>query len=821
MKISYNWLRQYVDVNISADKVAELLTFGGLEVEGIERIETIKGGLRNYFVGEVLTCEMHPNSDHLHLTTVDVGGERPLNIVCGAPNVAKGQKVIVATIGAKVYTSDEEFFEIKKSKLRGELSEGMICSEKELGLSDNNDGIMVLKDNPKAGTPAAAYFDIKEDFVFEIGLTANRSDATSHIGVGRDLVALLKAQLNENKHLLIPSVDGFKVDNTSHNDVEISIDTNLCKRYSAVTISGVKVTDSPKWLADSLRVIGIRPINNIVDASNFVLMETGQPLHVFDLNKVKGNRIEVKTLPEGTKFTTLDGVERKLNGREAMVCNAEEAMCMGGIYGGLESGVNAETTDVLIESAYFDPVVIRKAAKAHTLKTDASFRYERGADPNITLYALKRLAILIKEIAGGEISSEIKDVYPAKIEPVRVELEYEKMDKLIGKSIDRVLVKDILKSLDIEIASDDENGLVAVVPTNKVDVTRPCDVIEEILRIYGYDNVEISDAVRSCLTQTVKPNRDKIQNLASDYLAANGFNETMNNSLTKLSYYENNKDFPAEESVAVLNALSKDLGQMRQTLLYGLLETAEYNINRKLSDLRLFEFGNCYKKNLKTFDSVCITKRYDQGRHLALLTTGKSAETWQADRQATDFFFLKNIFENLLMQLRIDNSRFAIEQIENGYYQYALAYINKESKKVVATIGRLRNAICKTFDIKQEVFYADADWDLLFKLIPNKSVKYEEISKFPEVRRDLALVVNKDITFAQIEAAAYQTEKKLLKNISLFDVYTGDKLPENTKQYAIAFILQDKERTLTDKQIENVMQKLLKAFEQKLNASLR
>ena len=412
MKISYNWLRQYVDVNISADKVAELLTFGGLEVESVERIETIKGGLRNYFVGEVLTCEMHPNSDHLHLTTVDVGGERPLNIVCGAPNVAKGQKVIVATIGAKVYTSDEEFFEIKKSKLRGELSEGMICSEKELGLSDNNDGIMVLKDNPKAGTPAAAYFDIKEDFVFEIGLTANRSDATSHIGVGRDLVALLKAQLNENKHLLIPSVDSFKTDNTSHNDVEISIDTNLCKRYSAVTISGVKVTDSPKWLADSLRVIGIRPINNIVDASNFVLMETGQPLHVFDLNKVKGNRIEVKTLPEGTKFTTLDGVERKLNGREAMVCNAEEAMCMGGIYGGLESGVNAETTDVLIESAYFDPVVIRKAAKAHTLKTDASFRYERGADPNITLYALKRLAILIKEIAGGEISSEIKDVYP-------------------------------------------------------------------------------------------------------------------------------------------------------------------------------------------------------------------------------------------------------------------------------------------------------------------------------------------------------------------------------------------------------------------------
>lgn len=821
MKISYNWLRQYVDINISAEKVAELLTFGGLEVEGVERIETIKGGLRNYFVGEVLTCEMHPNSDHLHLTTVDVGGERPLNIVCGAPNVAKGQKVIVATIGAKVYTSDEEFFEIKKSKLRGELSEGMICSEKELGLSDNNDGIMVLKDNPQSGTPAAAYFDIEEDFVFEIGLTANRSDATSHIGVGRDLVALLKAQLNENKHLSVPSVDGFKADSTLHNDVEISIDTDLCKRYSAVTISGVKVADSPKWLADSLRVIGIRPINNIVDATNFVLMEIGQPLHAFDLNKVKGNRIEVKTLPEGTKFTTLDGVERTLNGREAMVCNAEEAMCMGGIYGGLKSGVSTETTEVLIESAYFDPVVIRKAAKAHTLKTDASFRYERGADPNITVYALKRVAMLIKEIAGGEISSDIKDVYPIKIEPVRVELNYEKMDSLIGKSIDRVLVKDILKLLDIEVASDDEKGLVVVVPTNKVDVTRPCDVIEEILRIYGYDNVEISDTVKSCLNQTTKPDRDKIQNIVSDYLAANGFNETMNNSLTKLSYYEENKDFPAEESVTVLNALSKDLGQMRQTLLYGLLETAEYNINRKVSDLRLFEFGNCYKKNLKTFDSDCITKRYDQSKHLALLTTGKSAESWQAGRQATDFFFLKNIFENVLTQLRIDGSRFAVEQIENGYYQYALAYTNRESKKVVATIGRLRNVVCKAFDIKQEVFYADVDWDLLFKLIPAKSVKYEEISKFPEVRRDLALVVNKDVSFAQIEVVAYQTEKKLLKSVSLFDVYTGDKLPENTKQYAIAFVLQDKERTLTDKQIENVMQKLLKAFEQKLNASLR
>lgn len=821
MKISYNWLKQYVDTEVSAHKVAELLTFGGLEVEDVEVVETIKGGLKNYVVGKVLTCVMHPNSDHLHLTTVDVGEDKPLNIVCGAQNVAEGQKVIVAKIGAKVYVSDEECFEIKRSKLRGEVSEGMICSEKELCLSDNNEGIMVLSEEAVVGTPAKEYFNIKEDYVFEIGLTANRSDATSHIGVGRDLIALLRAQMNENKQLQIPSVENFRVESAENNDVSIEIDTDLCKRYSAVVISGVKVADSPQWLADRLRVIGIRPINNIVDATNFVLMEIGQPLHAFDYSKVKNHKIEVKTQSAGTKFTTLDGVERELTGKEAMVCNAEEAMCMGGIYGGLESGVCADTTDILLESAYFDPVVIRKAAKTHGLHTDASFRYERGADPNITLYALKRAALLIKEIAGGVISSELKDVYPSKIEPVRIRLDYSYMDNLVGKSIDRDLVIDILEHLNIETTDVNEEGLTAVVPTNKVDVTRPCDLVEEILRIYGYNNVEISDSVKSCLNQTHKPNPDKVQNLVSDYLASNGFNEVMNNSLTKLAYYESNPEFPVEQSVPVLNALSKDLGQMRQTLLYGLLETVEYNVNRKTSDLKIFEFGNCYKKNLDSFDNDNITKRYDQTKHLAILTTGKTKESWQAKQEKTDFYHLKNMFCNLLAQMRIDDSRFTIEQMTDGCFQYALRYTGKENKKVVATIGLLKSQLCKKFGVKQEVYYADVNWDLIMRMLPSKNIKYSEISKYPEVRRDLALIVADDVAFSQIEAVAYQTEKKLLKSVSLFDVYRGEKLPENTKQYAVSFVLQDKEKTLTDKQIDAIMQKLIKAFEQKLNSSLR
>lgn len=819
MKISYNWLKKYVDTNVSAEEIANLLTFGGLEVEDIELVESIKGGLKNFFVGEVLTCENHPNSDHLHITKVNVGGEEPLNIVCGAPNVAAGQKVIVATIGAKIYEENGECFEIKKSKLRGEPSEGMICSEKELCLSDNHDGILVLDPSAKVGTPAKEYFNIEEDYVFEIGLTANRSDATSHIGVARDLVALLKSQLNEEKTLNIPSVEDFKVEETSQN-IEINIDTNLCKRYSAVVVKGVEIKESPKWLADSLRAIGLRPVNNIVDVTNFILMEVGQPLHAFDFSKVEGNQINVKALEKDSIFVTLDGVERKLNGKEAMVCNSKEAMCMGGIYGGLDSGVNETTVDVLIESAYFDPVVIRKAAKYHGLKTDASFRYERGADPNITLYALKRAALLIKEVAGGKICSQIVDVYPEEIKPKEIELSFERMDSLIGKKLDREIVKEILNKLNISTICR-EDGLTAIVPTNKVDVTRECDLIEEILRVYGYNNIEISSSMKNCISTAAKPNPEKIQAFVSDMLAAKGFNETMNNSLTKVSYYENNKDFPQENSVLVLNALSKDLGQMRQTLLYGQLETISYNINRKTSDLRLFEFGNCYQKNIESFENPEITKRYTEHKHLAMLTTGKSIESWQAKRVDEDFYYLKNILLNIFSELRVNMTRFELQQIENESYLYALAYVAKDSKKTIATVGMLRPNLCKKWDIKQSIFYADVDWTLLYRYIPFKSVRYEEISKFPEVRRDLALVVKEEITFAQMEALAYQTEKKLLKKVSLFDVYTGDKLPNGHKQYALSFILQDNEKTLTDKQIEAIMSKLLKTFEQKLEAKLR
>lgn len=822
MKISYNWLKDYVPTNLNVEKVADLLTFCGLEVESIEVVETIKGGLKNYVVGEVLTCENHPDSDHLHLTTVNVGGETPLNIVCGAPNVAKGQRVIVAKIGAKVYSSETEYFEIKKSKLRGYVSEGMICSEQELQISNNHDGIMVIEDNDViVGTPAKEYLNVQEDYVFEIGLTPNRSDATSHIGVGRDLVALIQTQLNENISLNLPSIEGFKIDK-NENNIEIITDSIICPRYSGITISNIEVKDSPEWLSNRLKLIGIRPINNIVDATNYVLFEIGQPLHAFDLSKIKGNRIEVKTLPKGTKFTTLDGIERELNGTEVMICNSQEGMCMGGIYGGLNSGVTKETKSIFLESAYFNPVTIRKTSKLHGLKTDASFRYERGTDPNVTIYALKRAALLIKEIAGGEISSNIIDVYPNEIKQAEIEICYERMYRLIGKTIEPSIIKTILTSLNISILEEDEKGMKLSVPTNKVDVLRECDIVEEILRIYGYNNVEIPSEVKSSLSFQKKPNTEKIQNLISDFLASNGFNEIMNNSLTKTAYYENNNDFPLEKSVNILNALSKDLGVMRQTLLYGGLETISYNINRKVNNIRIFEFGNCYNKDLEQFDNQNITKRYNEEKHLILLTTGNNnPESWQKKEEKTDFFYLKNYVINIFERLRIDTSKYLLEETNSNYLE-GLQFVNRDNKKIVASFGKLKQKVGKQFDIKQDVFVADFNWNLIIKTLTNKDIKYQEVSKFPEVRRDLALVVDKNISFAEIESVAYQTEKKLLqRNISLFDVYQGDKLPEGKKQYALSYTLQDKEKTLTDNQIEAIMKKLLNGFEEKLGAKLR
>lgn len=822
MKISYNWLKDYVPTNLNVEKVADLLTFCGLEVESIEVVETVKGGLKNYVVGEVLTCENHPDSDHLHLTTVNVGQETPLNIVCGASNIAQGQKVIVAKIGAKVYSSETEYFEIKKSKLRGYVSEGMICSEQELQISNDHDGIMVIEDNNIiVGTPAKEYLNIQEDYVFEIGLTPNRSDATSHIGVGRDLVALIQTQLKENISLNLPSIEGFKIDK-EENNIEIITDSIICPRYSGLTISNIEVKDSPEWLSNRLKLIGIRPINNIVDATNYVLFEIGQPLHAFDLSKIKGNRIEVKTLPKGTKFTTLDGIERELNGIEAMVCNSEKGMCVGGIYGGLDSGVTKETKNIFIESAYFNPVTIRKASKLHGLKTDASFRYERGTDPNVTIYALKRAALLIKEISGGEISSNIIDVYPNEIKQAEIDIYYESMYSLIGKTIEPSIIKTILLSLNISILEEDEKGMKLSVPTNKVDVLRECDIVEEILRIYGYNNVEIPSEVKSSLSFQKKPNTEKIQNLISDLLASNGFNEIMNNSLTKTAYYENNIDFPIEKSVNILNALSKDLGVVRQTLLYGGLETISYNINRKVNNIRIFEFGNCYNKDLEQFDNQNITKRYNEEKHLILLTTGNNTpESWQKKEGQTDFFNLKNFVINIFERLRIDTSKYLLEETNSNYLE-GLQFVNRDNKKVVACYGKLKQKVGKQFDIKQDVFVADFNWNLIIKTLTNKDIKYQEVSKFPEVRRDLALVVDKTISFAEIEALAYQTERKLLqRNICLFDVYQGDKLPEGKKQYALSFTLQDKEKTLTENQIEAIMKKLLKGFEEKLGAKLR
>lgn len=820
MKISYNWLREYVPTQQSAEKVAQLLTFSGLEVEGVEKVESIKGGMEKYVIGKVLTCVAHPNSDHLHLTTVDVGQGKILKIVCGAPNVDKDQKVVVATIGAKVY-SEDDCYEIKKSKLRGEESEGMICSEKELGLGNNHDGIMVLKGDVEPGTPAKTYFNVKDDYIFEIGLTANRSDATSHLGVGRDLVAILKSQMNEQQPLLIPSVDEFAIDDNKNN-IDIKIDTNLCGRYSGLTISGVTVEQSPEWLKEHLRSIGIRPINNIVDATNFVLMEVGQPLHSFDLDKIKGNTIEVKTLEKGTHFTTLDGIDRELNGKEAMVCNSEEPMCLGGIFGGKDSGITDTTKNVFIESAYFNPVVIRKAAKYHTLQTDASFRYERGADPNITVYALKRVAILIKEIAGGKISSQIFDVYPKTFEKARINLDFNYLDTLVGKKIERNKIKEILLALNIQVENFSDTSLTAIIPTNKVDVTRPCDLVEEILRIYGYNNVDFSENIKSCVNYDIKPNPEKIQNIITSYLANNGFNETMNNSLTKIAYYENNIDFPLDNSVKILNALSKELALMRQTLLYGGLEVLSYNINRQISDIKIFEFGNCYEKELGVDDSLSVDKRYKEEKHLSILTTGKSSkESWQKNQNDTDFFYLKNIALNILQKLRVDINRLEIININKSYFQQGLEFIQKDNKKAIMFIGEVSCSTRKLFDIKQNVYYCDMNWNNVMRLIPKKEVQYQNISRFPEVRRDLALVIDSNVSFLDIEKLAFATEKKLLKKVGLFDEYKGDKLPQGKKQYAVSFILQDEEKTLNDKQIESIMNKLLKSFEDKLGAKLR
>lgn len=829
MKISYNWLKDYVNTALTPNELDDLLTFSGLEIEGVDKVETIKGGLEHVVIAQVITCEPHPDSDHLHLTTVDVGADEPLHIVCGAPNVAAGQKVVCAQIGTKIWTSDTEFYEIKKGKLRGAVSEGMLCAEDELQLGASHDGIMVLPDDAPVGMPAKEYFNVKDDYTLEVAITANRSDATSHIGVARDVVAVINTRNHEHLKINWPDVDNALTVNQNNSDSAIKVrveEPELCPRYSGLTIKNVKVQESPDWLKDKLRTIGLRPINNIVDITNFILMEVGQPLHAFDADKIDGGQVVVRCLPQDTPFVTLDGVERKLDKRDLMICNENEGMCIAGVFGGQKSGVTMETKNIFIESAYFNPVSIRKTSKRHGLKTDASFRYERGCDPNITLWAIRRAAYLIKELAGGEICGDIIDIYPKPIEKAEVKIDFKRVANLIGKEIPVDIIRTALTSLDIEIASEDSNGMLLRIPTCKVDVYRECDVVEEIMRIYGYNNIEIDERLNSCLAHGVKPNPQKLKNIASDYLTFNGFNEIMNNSLTKSSYYDGNADFPAECCVNILNPLSKELNVMRQTLLYSGLECIVYNMNHKIFDQKIYEFGRSYVKNgevdTENGAELSVTKKYSETQHLTFFMTGYvNGESWRGQRKAVDFFDAKSHLINILHRLRMPMGRLQCVASSEHFLAEGLSYKFKDNNKQLAVVGRISRDTLQKMDCRQEVFYVDINWDLLLKTFPSKDVTYSEIPKFPEVRRDLALVLDNNVTFAQIEAVAYATEKKLLRRVSLFDVYQGKGIADGMKSYAVSFVLQDPDKTLNDKQIETVMSKLQKNLETQLNAKIR
>ena len=831
MKISYNWLKEYVDTELTPNELDELLTFSGLEIEGVEKVETIKGGLEHVVIAQVLTCEPHPDSDHLHLTTVDVGKEEPLHIVCGAPNVAAGQKVVCAQIGTKIWTSDTEYHEIKKGKLRGAVSEGMLCAEDELQLGTSHDGIMVLPDDAPVGMPAKDYFKVKDDYTLEVAITANRSDATSHIGVARDVVAVLNTRQGADKHILWPEVANditVGQQNDAPGAISVNVERNdLCPRYSGLTIRNVKVGESPDWLKDKLRTIGLRPINNIVDITNFVLMEVGQPLHAFDADRIAGGKVVVRCLDEGTPFVTLDGVERKLDGRDLMICNAgqggnPEPMCIAGVFGGQQSGVTMQTRNIFIESAYFNPVSIRKTSKRHGLKTDASFRYERGCDPNITLWALRRAAYLVQQLAGGDLCGDIVDVYPQPIQRATVDIDFKRVADLVGKAIPVDAIRTALTSLDIEIVEETEQGMRLLIPTCKVDVYRECDVVEEIMRIYGYNNIEVDERLHSCLAYGVKPNPNKLKNIASDYLTYNGFNEIMNNSLTRSSLYDGNADFPLEHCVNIINPLSKELNVMRQTLLYGALECMVRNMNHKIYDQKIYEFGRSYVQNKEVEQEQPVTKRFTETQHLTFLITGAvQGESWHAPRKEVDFYDAKQHLENLLHRLRVPMGRIEQVQATEHFLAEGLAYRVRDNQRQLAVVGRLSKATLQAQDCKQEVYYCDINWDMLLKMFPSKEITYTEIPKFPEVRRDLALVVKNDVTFAQIEQVALQTEKKLLKSVSLFDVYQGKGIADGFKSYAVSFILQSADKTLNDKQIEAVMTKMQQSLEKQLGAKIR
>lgn len=820
MEISYKWLKEYVDFDLTPQETADALTSCGLEVDALEEVQTIKGGLKGLFVGKVLTCEMHPNSDHLHITTVDLGKGEPQQIVCGAPNVAAGQKVIVADLGCVLYDGDKEFV-IKKSKLRGVESNGMICAEDEIGVGESHDGIIVLPEDAPVGQPAAEYYHLESDWVIEIDITANRSDALSHWGVARDLYAWLKRNGHETS-LHRPDCTEFTVDN---NDLPIDVEienTEACKRYACVSITGCEVKESPEWLQNKLKVIGLRPINNIVDITNYVMMAYGQPMHCFDADMVTGHKIVVRTQPEGTKFVTLDGEEHTLGEHDLSICNAEEPMCIAGIFGGKGSGTYDTTTNVVLESAYFHPTWIRKSARRHGLSTDASYRFERGIDPNGIIYALKQAAILCKQLAGGKVSMEIKDVYPNPMADARVQLDYEYVDRLIGKAIGHDMIKSIVESLEMKVAEETAEGLLLDVPAYRVDVQRPCDVVEDILRIYGYNNVEIPTQLKSSLT--ILGEADKtyhLQNVIGEQFVGCGFREILNNSLTKTSYYTELNKYTEETTVKVMNPLSSDLGVMRQSLLFGGLESICRNVNHKMPNLRFFEFGNCYHYSPEKKNDEDPIKAYTEEMHLGMWITGKRVEgSWTHPDEQSSFYELKGYVLNIVKRLGVNPGIMVCEHSDNNVFGKALV-LKTRAGKVLCEMGTVCHKILKKMDISQDVFYADLNWDNLMRAIKKNETLYHDISKFPSVSRDLALLIDKSVQFEQIEQIARQTEKKLLKSVELFDVYEGKNLPAGKKSYAVNFILQDESKTLTDKQIDAIMTKLINNLKQKLGAELR
>lgn len=818
MNVSYNWLKRYINLNLPAQKVSETLTSIGLEVGSVEEVQSIKGGLEGLVIGEVLTCEEHPNSDHLHVTTVSIGEGEPLGIVCGAPNVAAGQKVVVATIGTVLYDGDEKFT-IKPSKLRGVPSNGMLCAADEIGIGTDHNGIIVLTDNVKVGTLAKDYYNVESDTVFEVDITPNRIDAASHFGVARDLAAALGIGDN-NITLSKPSVDNFKVDDNSLN-INVKVEnTDSCPRYSGICINNVEVKESPDWLKTSLQTIGLTPINNIVDVTNYILFALGQPLHAFDADKIKGNQIIIKNCPAGTKFVTLDGKERSLHENDLMICNSEEPMCIAGVFGGLESGVTDSTKRIFLESAYFNPVSVRKTARRQQLNTDASFRYERGTDPNNTVYVLKYAAMLIKEVAGGTISSEIVDIYPNPVEDFIVDFNVERCNKLIGKVIPTETIKTILANLEIKIEKENGNDWTLRVPPYRVDVTREADVIEDILRIYGYNNIEIPEEVHASLVYAAKPDNNKLINNIALQLNAMGFQEIMCNTLTKSAYFENTESFPKEQTIELANPLSQDLNALRQTLLFSTLEVAQHNRNRRNPDLKLFEIGNCH--SFVAGGDKTELNNYKEEQRLSILMTGLKAEAnWNTPAQPTTFFDLKSTVENIINRLGLNWSNISEEYLSNDIFSEGLT-LSVDKTKTLVKYGVVNNKITKQFDIDVPVYYAEVVIPTLFdKSAKQNKILYTELPKYPEVKRDLALLINKDVTFAQIKSIATRTEKKLLKRIALFDVYEGKNLPEGKKSYAVSFTILDETKTLQDKEIEKIMEKLTASFKRELGAELR